>query len=124
TQHDHAYLSGVISRWFPESMFGHDRIQEVVLAIEQHDRGWIRLDETPIWNDRHGVPFSFMDYPLPPKLLSYRQGIDEVEEMNMYAGLLCSLHYSSFNHIKNSSLKYCVEFREYETDRQSRMKHA
>lgn len=122
TQHDHAKVSGEISRWFLENLFIGSNIKEVVLAIEQHDRGWIRLDYTPIWNDRNGLPFSFMDYPLLPKLLSYKLGLDEVESMNKYAGLLCSLHYTSFNHIKRSTLQDCLEFLQYENERQKKIK--
>lgn len=122
TQHDHAKVSGEISRWFLEKLFSGSNIHEVILAIEQHDRGWIRLDYTPIWNDHKEVPFSFMDYPLLPKLLSYKSGLDEVESMNTYAGLLCSLHYTSFNHIKRSTLQDCLNFLQYEKERQEKIK--
>lgn len=122
-QHDHAHFSGQVARGFTESLFVDRKyVQDVVLAIQEHDRAWIRLDDTPIWNDRNAVPFSFVDYPLLPKLALYRLGLDEVEGMNEYAALLCSLHYSSFHHIRNSDLSDCVAFVNHETERQNQLK--
>lgn len=123
TQHDHAVFAGEIANGFKESLFIDDALsKEVVLAVEQHDRGWIRLDDTPIWNDRTRAPFSFMDYPLLPKLVLYRLGLDEVEEMSAYAALLCSLHYSSFKLLRQSTVTDSVEFIRYETERQKRIR--
>jgi hypothetical protein len=96
-QHDHAKVSGKIAHnWKNDYFHGFEKKQEVVLAIYEHDRGWIDLDADPLWNDHSEKPYSFMDYPLEPKIASYRKGIDEVEQMNSYAGLLCSLHFTSF----------------------------
>lgn len=96
-QHDHAKISGEIARyWRDEFFYGIDRKDEVILAIYEHDRGWIELDAAPVWNDQQEKPYSFMDYPMEPKVACYQKGIAEVEEMNKYAGLLCSLHYAAF----------------------------
>jgi hypothetical protein len=52
TQHDHAHLSGVLASHFTKEFFREDSYyQELILAIYEHDRSWIRLDDTPIWND-------------------------------------------------------------------------
>nr|AYQ72090.1 DUF3891 family protein [Cohnella candidum] len=97
TQHDHALLSGEIAKHFTDPYFVDGAYRaDVELAIREHDRGWIRLDDAPIWNDRDAKPFSFMDYPLLPKLTHYRLGIDEVQAQSEYAALLCSMHYCSF----------------------------
>lgn len=123
-QHDHAHLSGDIAQHIERRFLGDDTYVESVLrAVYEHDRGWIRLDETPVWNDRNMVPFSFTDYPLPPKLILYRYGIDETERLDEYAGLLCSLHYSSFQHIRHSTHPFCVDFMAYETQRQKRIRN-
>ncbi|WP_274651125.1 DUF3891 family protein [Paenibacillus humicola] len=122
-QHDHAVLSGEIADRLVDGLFGGDAAQ-VRYAVRQHDRAWIRLDRTPVWNDREHRPFSFFDYPLPPKLVLYRLGVDEVEEADAYAALLCSLHYTSFIDIRSSDDPDCVEFTSLERERQDRIRSA
>lgn len=96
-QHHHGLLSGDIAQhWNSAFINGTDHWSDVIFAITQHDRAWIDLDETPFWNDRYKCPYSFIDFPLMPKLNFYKKGIDEVENQSPYAGLLCSLHYHSF----------------------------
>lgn len=125
-QHDHARLSGDIAANFIRSVFGettiHSRVEDVLYAIYEHDRGWIRLDDRPIWNDADEVPFSFMDYPELPKLVLYRWGVDEVERNNEYAALLCSLHYASF-YAQTAGLSQAYsDFVHYERERQARLR--
>jgi hypothetical protein len=123
TQNEHAIFSSEIARGFTENLFiDRKYISDVLIAIQEHDRSWIRLDDTPTWNDRNSVPFSFVDYPLLPKLVLYKLGLDEVEEMNEYAALLCSLHYTSFKHIQRSKVTDCIDFIKNETNRQKRLK--
>ncbi len=123
TQHEHANFSSKIARGFAEQLFiDSEFITDVLIAIQEHDRSWIRLDDTPTWNDRNSVPFSFVDYPLLPKLALYKLGLDEVEEMNEYAALLCSLHYTSFKHIQRSKVTDGIEFIKNEARRQKRLK--
>lgn len=96
-QDDHARLSGEVSRHFADHYFVDDTyIPALLTAIDEHDRGWIPLDESPFWNDRSAAPFTFMDYPLSVKLKYYQSGLDEVQAMNDYAAYLCSKHYCSF----------------------------
>ncbi len=96
-QHDHAALSAALARAASERFLPDGRFSaELLYAIEQHDRGWIELDETPIWNDAAGRPFAFEDYPLLPKMAYYRRGIEEAEAVSPYAGLLISLFYTAF----------------------------
>ncbi|UVI29429.1 DUF3891 family protein [Paenibacillus spongiae] len=122
-QDEHAHFSGLIANHFADHLFIDPSYRsDTILAIHEHDRSWIRLDETPIWNDRIAVPFSFSDYPLLPKLILYRYGLDETESMNEYAGLLCSLHFSSFQDIRQSTRSECVEFIRHEAARQQRIK--
>ncbi|WP_237389668.1 DUF3891 family protein [Bacillus sp. USDA818B3_A] len=97
SQHDHAKISGEIARNWRDDLFnGIDRKEDVVLSIYEHDRGWIDLDSTPLWNDQEQKPFSFENYPMEAKTTSYKKGIDEVAQSNKYAGLLCSLHFAAF----------------------------
>lgn len=120
TQDDHAHISCDIARNCKEEYFFDDtRTQEVMLAINEHDRGWIELDSSPVWNDKTEKPYSFIDYPLSLKITFYKKGLDEVEKMSKYAGLLCSLHYSSF--IQDSSEPAVREFWTEEKQRQERV---
>lgn len=96
-QHEHALLSeGFAQHWNKEQFLGIDKRDSVLYAIAQHDRAWIDVDESPLWNDEAQVPFTFVDFPISLKLNFYKKGIDEIEEKNLYAALLCSIHYTQF----------------------------
>ncbi|WP_175615108.1 DUF3891 family protein [Piscibacillus halophilus] len=97
TQHNHSILSGQFVPYWEDQLFiGAEYFKDVQLAVREHDRAWIPLDQTPIWNADKKLPHSFMDYPQKPKLEAYTKGIDEVEQLSPYAGLLNSLHFLSF----------------------------
>lgn len=119
-QHEHAQLSGVFADHVARERLEKDSYHEdFLLAVYQHDRSWIRLDDTPIWNDGVGVPFSFLDYPLLLRLTLYSYGLNEIEKKSKYACLLCSLHYSSF--FRNSTNQDCIVFYRTELLRQDRI---
>lgn len=121
TQDDHGRFSGDIARGFRRELFLDTSVlAEVLLAITEHDRAWLRMDDTPIWNDGSQQPYTFMDYPVQPKMLMYSKGVDEIEAMSPYAGYLCSLHFASF--MKNATEAPLVEFYHAETDRQKRLR--
>ncbi|GIO89341.1 DUF3891 family protein [Paenibacillus lactis] len=121
TQDDHGRFSGDIARGFRKELFLDETVvEDVLLAIAEHDRAWLPMDDTPIWNDAVGLPFTFVDYPTLPKLLMYAKGVDETEAMSPYAGYLCSLHYASF--MKNATEAPFVEFYHAELERQERLK--
>ncbi|WP_419954211.1 DUF3891 family protein [Neobacillus niacini] len=123
TQNDHAHLAGEIAQSCKEDYFFNDNhTEEVLLAIKEHDRGWIELDSSPVWNDKTEKPYSFIDYPLSLKITFYKKGLDEVEKLGKYAGLLCSLHYSSF--IQDSSEPAVREFWKAEKQRQDQLSKA
>ncbi|MFD1019349.1 DUF3891 family protein [Thalassobacillus hwangdonensis] len=96
-QHDHARVSGeIVMNWKQDFLLRSKLREEADWAIGEHDRAWIQLDKKPLWNEEKERPYSFIDYPLEPKLDAYRQGLDEISETSAYAAILCSLHYSSF----------------------------
>lgn len=116
-QHDHALLSGQLASKLNSQYWPERTIQkEVLYAIQQHDRGWISLDEVPFWNDSSQLPYSFIDFPLTVKLDYYIKGIKEVAEFSHYAAYLCSKHYQSF--FENATSKQGVEFYNNESARQ------
>ncbi|MDQ0229107.1 DUF3891 family protein [Metabacillus malikii] len=123
SQHDHANFSGELATHFADDWFiDCKRKESVIRAISEHDRAWIRLDDVPLWNDQTNLPYSFMDYPLFQKLAMYSRGIDEVEEMDPYAALLCSIHYTSFGHIRRSKQQDCIDYMNHELKRQTRLR--
>lgn len=96
-QHRHALVSGILGEhWRDEAFKGSSLRKEVEYAISHHDRGWIPLDQNPMWNDEKDQPYSFIDYPMDKKVQQYHKGVDEVESQSKYAGFLCSIHYRSF----------------------------
>lgn len=117
-QHDHAFVSWQAAvNWNP-SFFPYDsRREEVLLAIRNHDRAWIPLDDQSRWNEKKEEPYGFTTYPLEDKLAAYRKGIDETEEMSAYSALLCSMHYSSFFPEKESNPDNLKQFLEDEKQR-------
>lgn len=91
-----------------------------MFAIAEHDRGWIDLDESPFWNDKTQTPYSFIDFPMVPRAVFYKKGIDEVESQSLYAGLLCSMHYQSF--LTNAKEPAVQKLFKHEEARQSRLR--
>ncbi|PKR77469.1 DUF3891 domain-containing protein [Halalkalibacillus sediminis] len=120
-QHEHALISGEFAkRWGSQYFIGEDRRSQVELAIAEHDRAWIPLDQSPSWNDEKDAPHSFMDYPTEPKVIYYEKGIDIVQKESLYAGLLSSKHYLSFfDH--HSTDPIISRFISREIDRQNRL---
>lgn len=94
-QHDHGRIAGELaSSWKEEHLGFPDNREELVYAAFRHDQGWIRLDAAPFWNDHAAAPYTFKDFPLSPRFVFYKLGIDEVEKEHPYAALLCSSMYS------------------------------
>jgi hypothetical protein len=120
TQHDHAQISGRLAEQWQLAYFeGLERRPEVLLAIREHDRAWIPLDAAPMWNEQTQTPHSFLDYPTALKVRHYQRGIEEVAELAPYAGLLCSLHYTSFPDLARNPAGQ--QFLRTETERQNHL---
>ena len=59
TQHYHAQVAGRLAEQWPLPHFAAPaRRDEVLLAIREHDRGWIPLNEAPGWNEQQQAPYS------------------------------------------------------------------
>lgn len=131
-QHDHAEFSGEAAARFADRFYMMERVEEspgmpevtkdaIVLGVTEHDRGWIRPDDTPIWDDHLHAPCSFNEYPMLPKIVFYRMGVDELEEKHPYAALLSSMYYSVFEDIQTSEREDCLAFVHHEEERQQRL---
>jgi hypothetical protein len=116
-QHEHALVSGEFARrWVEEPVPSGSTLY----AVENHDVAWRGPDREVLWNEASGRPYSFLDYPLRPKLAAQRRGIDLVEAHDAYAACLCSMHYARF--LLGSEDPPEVEFREWEAARQERLR--
>lgn len=131
-QHDHARFSGEAAEKFRDEWFKMDQVEEspnmpavtkeaIVLGVTEHDRGWIRPDDTPVWDDHLHAPYSFNEYPLLPKITFYRMGVDELEEKHPYSALLSSMYYSVFEDLQKSEREEVLEFVHHEEQRQQRL---
>lgn len=119
-QHNHGHLAKDIMSKFSKAMFPEDRWRESILtAIANHDIGWSSFDRQPFWNDEKLAPYRFTDFPLLPKIVLYKQGIDCVETMDPYAAMLCSFHYEQF--IENNEEREAKQFVEQEHKRRERL---
>jgi hypothetical protein len=116
-QHEHGKISGEFARHWNE---GLTPLESTLYAIVNHDVAWRELDRKLSWNPETGSPYTFIDYPLVPKLEAYTKGIDLVESHSPYAGCLCSMHYASF--VKNFTEEFAVSFKDSEERRQERLK--
>jgi hypothetical protein len=96
TQHDHAYISGEFFAKLKKEFIPLDYHESLKFAIHQHDRAWIKPDAHPFLNDFKHYPYTFLDYPEKLRLHFYTLGIDQVDQANSYAAILCSMHYASF----------------------------
>ncbi|OKP92901.1 DUF3891 family protein [Paenibacillus sp. P32E] len=121
-QHEHGLLAGKFAEWFKEQHVpAEGRRAEVLRAVSNHDRGWIDLDETPFWNDAEGAPYTFMDFPLVPKLTFYRRGLDEIEADTPYGALLCSSHYERLIEVSGEDCPELTAYLKHEEDRRARI---
>ncbi|OMF85136.1 DUF3891 family protein [Paenibacillus sp. FSL R7-0337] len=124
-QHEHGLLAGEFAKWFKEEHTpAEGRRAEVLWAVSNHDRGWIDLDETPFWNDAEGQPYSFLDFPVVPKLTFYRRGIDEIEAETPYGALLCSSHFERLIEVSGEECPELTQYLQDEADRRARIHRA
>lgn len=92
TQPDHAALAGQFAQhWAPAGSTTIEPASPVRIAAFHHDVGWEPYDRQPHLDDA-GELIDFRDMPPDPWLQLYEHGIDEVIDLDSYAGLLVSLH--------------------------------
>ncbi len=118
-QHDHGRVSGEFARHWRERPIP---LEPTLYAIANHDVAWQRLDKSLRWNETTGRPYSFVDYPVEPKMEAYKEGLDLLEAQGPYAACLCSMHYASF--VRGARGAAEVGFKEGEDRRQERLKRA
>ncbi len=93
TQPCHSWVSGQLARhWGNEMALIPQPFEEVCLAAEQHDIGFLRWEQAPSLNRETGRPHSFMDMPTESHLKVWTDGVEQMLAYNRYSALLVSLH--------------------------------
>ncbi len=86
-QVDHAVISGQLAEaWGGDSAAALDPRDSVLLAAHLHDIGWRHWEAMPRINADTGRPANFLDVLIEEHLRLYRLGIQEVEDLDPYAG--------------------------------------
>ena len=101
SQPSHAWLSGQLMRAWGNAEFGTVApYEDVCLAAEQHDIGWLQWEQSPSLNEATGRPHGFRELSVAAHTAIWRRGTDLALAFARYPALLVSLHgsglYASF----------------------------
>jgi Protein of unknown function (DUF3891) len=92
-QTDHAFLCGFFARVWGNSTFSRpEPFSSFCLAAAEHDNGWQEWELRPGVDQKSFMPYSFMTVPTEEHISLYQRGIDRAVKVDLYAGLLVSLH--------------------------------
>ena len=92
-QPSHAWLSGQMARaWGNEHFAAPMPYDEVCLAAEQHDIGWLDWEMTPALDPGTGLPQEFFRVPSKVHIALWREGVRRARVFGRYPALLVSLH--------------------------------
>ena len=95
-QTDHALLSGwLAAAWGAPPWSAPQPHDSTVVAARLHDLAWTTFDEA-LPRRPDGRPYVFHEVSRAVSTRLYGRGLDAVEAVDPYAGLLASLHYSGF----------------------------
>lgn len=93
TQPAHAHVSGQLARAWGNAFVGEfSPREEVCLAAELHDIGWLAWEASPTLNSETGTPHSFLDLPTKAHIDIWSGAARTMLVLNRYAALLVSLH--------------------------------
>ena len=93
SQPAHAWVSGQLARHWRETDFIGVR-EEVCLAAEQHDIGFLGWEQAPTLNPSTGLPYTFMEMPRELHLEIWTRGIQQMLRFGRYPALLVSRHFT------------------------------
>jgi hypothetical protein len=95
-QADHALLSGWLAAgWGAPPWQAPEPREPTIIGARLHDLAWTPFDEQ-LRLRPDGQPYAFFEVERSISTEFYLRGLDAVEAMEPYAGLLGSLHYSGF----------------------------
>ncbi|MBV9385910.1 MAG: DUF3891 family protein [Chroococcidiopsidaceae cyanobacterium CP_BM_ER_R8_30] len=107
TQPLHAQVSGQLARAWGNEDFGHFvPSQEVCVAAEQHDIGWLWWEAAPTLNPHSGYPHQFTELPTEVHVGIWVGAKQLALPLGRYVALLVSMHgtglYERFTRWQNS----------------------
>jgi hypothetical protein len=89
----HAWVSGQLARaWGNDHYERFEPWEEVCLAAEQHDIGWLPWEANPTLNPETGRPFSFRELPKDQHIDLWSQAGTLALAYGRYPALFVSLH--------------------------------
>lgn len=92
-QPSHAWLSGQLARaWGNQSFAAPVPREELCLAAELHDIGWLSWEEAPLLDAGTGLPQEFFKVPPKSHIALWREGVRRAGTFGHYCALLVSLH--------------------------------
>ena len=92
-QPSHAWLSGQMARaWGNRRFAAPTPYDEVCLAAEQHDIGWLDWEMGPALDAGTGLPQEFSRVPSKVHIALWREGVRHARVFGRYPALLVSLH--------------------------------
>jgi hypothetical protein len=93
SQPAHAWVSGQLARaWGSEDGPGFEPFEEVCLAAEQHDIGWLMWETSPTLNPEAGLPHSFRELPRRSHLQIWGRARRYAAIYGRCTALLVSMH--------------------------------
>lgn len=101
----HALLSGhLAAHWAGSGRFPRpDRWPELVIAVSQHDAGWVEWEQAPKIRD-DGVPLTFTELDIADHLRIWRRGVAIGLHQSRFVGLMFSRHATRlYDHRRNES---------------------
>ncbi|HYG35013.1 MAG TPA: DUF3891 family protein [Clostridia bacterium] len=94
SQPAHAWVAGQLARnWGNDQFF--TMTEEICLAAEQHDIGFLEWERSPTLNANTGLPHTFLDMPRPLHLELWTKGIHQMLQFGRYPALLVSMHFTA-----------------------------
>ncbi len=93
SQPAHAWVSGQIARHWGNHAFPSVP-EEVCLAAEQHDIGFLEWERNPALNPETGLPYNFLEMPKRMHLEIWTKGIQQMLRFGRYPAVLVSMHYA------------------------------
>lgn len=91
TQPHHGRLAGLIAEAWGGAAWRPEPWEPVEISAHRHDDGWAAWEEAPALHP-DGRPVDFLTLAAAERVEIYRRSVEIVAPMNLYAGLLTSLH--------------------------------
>jgi len=94
-QNEHGRLAGeMCGHWGNERFAAPARPESARVAAAMHDEGWREADAAPLFNDEESRPLHFLEINMLDHVPLYGRGVERVYELDPYAGLLVSMHWT------------------------------